>query len=156
MLSMEQVVRRFATPKRINDFMQVCFDYVPDEEHHGIDEHWQEPYTTLGLKKGDCEDYAVFAWHVLSRHDFEAHVFAAFTEDDGHAVCLVEERRVYFTLSNDGITRLGRLRHRLRGGHVSLARWVADRIYPQEWIACSYVRRFLPGFRPDYEWIHPS
>ena len=78
-LPMYAVVERFKTPRRVSDFMQVCFEYVSDEEHFGEEDLWQPPRRTFERKRGDCEDYALFAWHVLRVHGYSAHVFSVFT-----------------------------------------------------------------------------
>jgi hypothetical protein len=167
-LEMHEVRRRFATPEAIDTFMQVCFEYVSDLEHHGLEEHWQDPFTTHELKRGDCEDYALYAWYVLRRNGYEAHVLAVFTEHEGHAVCVFEEHGRFHSICNEGLERLG-LRprgERRRDRRRSLAQLVADAIYPHEWTCCSYVTRLSVidadghapatiGFDPHYEWILP-
>ena len=75
-------------------------------EHHGIEEHWQDPHTTHELKRGDCEDYALYAWHVLRRNGHETHILAVFAGDEGHAVCVVREDGHYHTVCNEGLKRL--------------------------------------------------
>ncbi len=160
---MEQIVRRFGTPRDIDLFMQVCFDYVRDAEHHGLSDHWQDPHHTLEAKRGDCEDWAVFAWYVLERAGAEARVLCMFTEDDGHAVCLALDEEHAMTICNDGIRKVQR-RPRRTGFSEVLATRAAERVF-RNWTACSYVHdealvELASGcierpFDPRYSWITP-
>jgi len=141
-LDLDEVAVRFTTPARVHDFMRVCFEYVLDADHHGVHEHWQLPEHTLARKRGDCEDWALFAREVLRRNGYEARILAAFTIDDGHATCVVRERERWHTLCNQGLVPLAvRATARRRRERERLARQVADRIFPGTWVSCSWVRR---------------
>lgn len=164
-LSLPEVAREFGTPGQLDVYMRICFEYVSDADLHGIEEFWQAPETTHTLRRGDCEDYALFARHVLNACGYETHVFAAFTPDDGHAVCVFSEAGHYHTLCNLGIQRL-RIRQPRRGSRrwQRLARRIADRIYPAGWECCSFVElgaetgddgRHPRELTPRYDWIYP-
>ena len=163
-LSMAEVVRRFDTPERVNDFMQVSFRYVSDRELFGVDELWQTPADTFENKAGDCEDFALFAWFLLRLHGVPAHLFAAFTAERGHAVCTYEEHGRLHTICNEGLIRRGvrRFHARPRPGDEA-ARGLAESIFPGRWTSCSFVHRL--GFQearqprrlvPEYRFLHPA
>lgn len=164
-LSMEDVVERFGTPERVSDYMQVCFRYVSDRELFGEDDVWQPPARVFERRVGDCEDYALFAWHVLRVHGIPAHLFSAFTEGRGHAMCVFEEDWKLHTICNAGLRRW----HVTRGGSQArpndrTARKLAECIYPGIWTACGFVKRLEVGLGPggdverllpEYEWVVP-
>ena len=164
-LSLSEVVRRFDTPQLVNRYMQVCFEYVHDDEAHGVEDYWQAPELTHELKSGDCEDFAMFAWHVLSAHRHDSHLFTVFTEEDGHAVCVFRDGRRYHTICNVGLVRRPvRARRSARFPDADAARRLADAIYPEGWECCSFVDRFHLArddekrrwqLIPRYDWIHP-
>lgn len=159
---MEHVVRRCYTPPRIHDFMQTCFEYVEDRVLHGVEEFWQPPELTHALRKGDCEDWAIYARHVLSHHGLPARIFAAFDAAEGHATCLVAWRGQWVRLGTRGFRAL---EVDVGASDPVLAHAAAESFYPGRWECCSFVERFEPGpasdrgapsLVPQYEWIHPG
>ena len=171
-LPLDAVVREFGSPRRVNDYMQVCFTYASDRILHGEEELWQPPRITFRSKRGDCEDYAIFAWHVLRVHGHRAHLFAAFTGDAGHAVCAFREGDRYHTICNEGLRWTAVRAGDARGAMLpapSVARGLAESIYPGAWTSCGFVRRVEPKFRmgrdgrrrierflPRYAWVEPD
>lgn len=174
-LPLEHVVRRFASPGAVNDYMQVCFAYTSDRVLHGEEELWQPPGATFRLRRGDCEDFAIFAWHVLRLNGHRAHVFAAFTGNAGHAVCAFREGDRYHTICNEGLRRTDVRAARSSAGpptalpEASVARGLAEAIYPRAWTSCGFVRRMEPRFRrgddgaqrierfvPRFAWVEPA
>ncbi len=164
-LEIEDVARRFGDPRSLNDYMQACFEYVSDEDHHGIEDHWQVPDHTHRVLRGDCEDYAVFAHHVLGLAGYESRVLCLFTAEEGHALCVVLERRTLVTLCNEGLREIDRPSGS-NGLCEDAARRVASRVYPGRWESCSYVNAaaladLIAGdvarpFDPRYELIMPD
>ena len=163
-LDLARVVRRFDTPERISDYMQVAFRYTSDSELFGVEELWQTPADTFENKAGDCEDFALFAWFVLRLHGVPAHLFAAFTARRGHAVCAYEEHGRLHTICNEGLARraVPRQHARPRPGDQA-ARRLADSIFPNRWTSCSFVHRLRftppePGkprqLLPEYRFLH--
>ncbi|MEM7310952.1 MAG: transglutaminase-like cysteine peptidase [Planctomycetota bacterium] len=165
-LSFDEAVQRFRTPREVSDFMQVAFEYVTDQEHFGFEEVWQTPVDTFRNRGGDCEDFALFAWHVLRAGGVPAHLFAAFTERTGHAVCVYEEHGRLHTICNEGLLLRG-----VRRGAGSprpgapAARALAESIFPRTWTSCSFVHRLhllppeagLPRrLEPVYRFIRPQ
>jgi len=158
-LSRERVERLFRTPALINAYMQASFRYVHDIDAHGLAEHWHLPSWTFASRRGDCEDWALFAWQVLRRNGIEAHVFCAFTASEGHAVCLARDARGYVSIANEGLRRVA------SGAEISmtqLARAAAAVLYPDGWESCSFVERLTfdqhdgkHAIRPCFDWIYP-
>jgi hypothetical protein len=166
-LAFPDVVRRFGSPERINRYMQACFDYVSDDDLHAREEVWQAPALTHELMRGDCEDFALFAWFALRAHGFDAFLVAVFTPDRGHAVCAFRGRGGYHTICNEGLKLLavpGRPHADPLLPHPNVARRIADHVFPGDWECCAFVdglrlrtsRDSSREFDPGYEWIYPE
>jgi hypothetical protein len=54
---------------------------VPDTE---IDHRWQTPQETLDRGKGDCEDHAILAAHILTQQGHEAYIVIGWLVIDDH------------------------------------------------------------------------
>lgn len=137
-LELAEIARRFGDPYALNDFMQACLDYVSDDEHVGLEDHWQEPSHTLRALRGDCEDFAVFAHHVLTLAGHESRVLCLFTVRQGHAVCVTRARNRLVTLCNEGLRELDPPPG--ASGLCDLsARAVAALVYRERWESCAWV-----------------
>ncbi len=96
-LTMNELLRdRKMTPKRFaNHFESFRFDdrFVFDV---------QDPHQFLSQRKGDCIDYAVLADHVLTHHGYTTRLIRVEMVgiDAGHAVCYVDDDRVYLDYNN--------------------------------------------------------
>jgi predicted transglutaminase-like cysteine proteinase len=52
--------------RRIHRELQRAFIWTSDREQHGVIEHWGRPQRDAdGALRGDCDDYAIEAWHRL-------------------------------------------------------------------------------------------
>ncbi len=62
----------------------------------------QSPHQFLSKRSGDCIDYAVLADHVLSHHGYQTRLIRVEMVglDAGHAVCYVNDDRVYLDYNN--------------------------------------------------------
>ena len=75
--------------EEIQEWLLTC-EYVDDRELFNEADFWQHPRTFEQLRRGDCEDHALWAWRKLvelgidaelvsGQHDEEAHVWVLFT-----------------------------------------------------------------------------
>ncbi|WP_419191632.1 transglutaminase domain-containing protein [Engelhardtia mirabilis] len=160
--SLATVERRCRSPHRVLDYMQTCFEYVHDQVLHGVEEFWQTPEQTHALRQGDCEDWALYACHVLRRAGHGARVFAAFDRNEGHASCLVPWKKQWVRLGTRGLIELD---VGPTSAEVEVARAAAESFYPGRWECCSFVEEFGLGplsrlgtraLEPRYQWILPS
>ena len=55
-------------------WLQGC-EYVTDMELFGKEDFWQHPRDFERLRKGDCEDHALWAWRKMDSLDHPAHFF---------------------------------------------------------------------------------
>jgi Bacterial transglutaminase-like cysteine proteinase BTLCP len=82
----------------IRRFLAGC-KYVSDEEQFGKRDYWQPPELFEESKKGDCEDFALWAWRQLLHMNYPARfaLGSASRYGDGHA---------WVTFQRDGKTYL--------------------------------------------------
>ncbi len=65
----------------------------------------KHPYTFFRERKGDCDDWAIFALWLLRRlySDLESNLMIVFRKGEGHAICVVRDRDGnYHHISNWG------------------------------------------------------
>ena len=62
----------------------------------------QDPHQFLSKRRGDCIDYAVLADHILTHHGYHTRLIRVEMVglDAGHAVCYVDDDRVYLDYNN--------------------------------------------------------
>ena len=58
-------------------------DYVTDPELFHEADFWQHPKTFEALRKGDCEDFALWAWRKLLELGLDAHFFVGHRHASG-------------------------------------------------------------------------
>lgn len=83
----------------LRSFLSRC-EYVSDEEQFAKKDYWQAPELFEESKKGDCEDFALWAWRQLLEMHFSARVVIGFAGQygDGHAWVTFEQNGKWFLL----------------------------------------------------------
>ena len=89
--SLDILAQQIGTPQALEKFMRKNFLYVEDRILFGRDEYWQTPEEMLHRKKGDCEDFAVFAEAILKRNGYHVFLFSVFWQEDAHTVTVFEK-----------------------------------------------------------------
>ncbi len=54
------------------EWLRQC-EYTPDHDAYQVHDFWQHPRTFELMRRGDCEDFALWAWRKLVELGFEAH-----------------------------------------------------------------------------------
>lgn len=62
---------RCSNLEELRRFLVVC-DYVSDQKQFGKKDYWQPPEQFEESKKGDCEDFALWAWRQLLQMNYHA------------------------------------------------------------------------------------
>jgi len=90
---------RCANLVELRRFLSSC-KYVSDEEQFGEKDYWQPPEQFEETKKGDCEDYALWAWRQLLQMNYRARFVmgAAGRYGEGHAWVTFEKDGKAFLL----------------------------------------------------------
>ncbi len=81
---------KVSSPELLEKYMASQFTYVEDRFLIDDDEYWQGPEEMLTRKKGDCEDYAVFAKAMLEEMGYSACLISLYWEDDAHTVTVFQ------------------------------------------------------------------
>lgn len=123
------------TPKRFADYFET-FDF---EAHDEV----QLPEVFLASRRGDCDDYAILASHVLRPRGYSVHlIHVRLVGRFAHAVCYVAENQAYLDYNNRiYYTNLERCGRTLR----EIATHVADTL-EANWTS---VSEFTYDYRED-------
>lgn len=88
------------------EFLLGC-EYMPDAELFREAEYWQHPLTFEQIRKGDCEDHALWAWRKLRELGYPAHMVMGECDvfepaPSGHAWVTFQSSGGYFLLETAG------------------------------------------------------
>ena len=83
----------------LRQFLRTC-RAVSDEEQFGREDYWMPPEEFENARKGDCEDFAIYAWRQLLEMGYRARFVAGVIREDaaGHAWVTFEDRGRHFLL----------------------------------------------------------
>jgi len=87
----------------IQDWLLAC-EYVDDRKLFNEADFWQHPRTFEHLRRGDCEDHALWAWRKLVELGVEAELVSGQQEGSGHVWVVLqhnEEPHVFETAAKD-------------------------------------------------------
>ena len=90
------------SPKDLSKFMRKNFRFIPDDKNFGKTDYWQSPQEMLNLKKGDCEDFALFADAALKELGFESYVVSMYGKNKFAHTVTVFKQDGKFRVFNDG------------------------------------------------------
>lgn len=85
------------------DWLREC-EYVRDPELFHDDDYWQHPKTFEQLRRGDCEDHALWAWRKLVELKMDAHLFVGRWKQHGdtdagsHAWIVYEDAGIRYVM----------------------------------------------------------
>ena len=70
----------------IRAFLLTC-RYVSDQEQFGVSDHWMTPSEFEQVRKGDCDDFALWTWRQLLGLGYDARFVVGYTGryGEGHA-----------------------------------------------------------------------
>lgn len=101
-LLLNPTLNQIHSPKDLSKFMRKNFKFVEDAANFGKVDYWQSPEEMLSLKKGDCEDFALFADAALKELGFESHVVSIYGKNQfAHTVTVFKQDGKYRAF-NDG------------------------------------------------------
>lgn len=128
---LDALASSLSTPETLERFMTRQFRYVEDRWLFHQEDYWQSAEELLVTRRGDCEDYAVFAKAILERNGYTVHLLSAYADRTAHTVAVFQDRGAW------AIFDLARL-HRAKANE-SLGR-LATRILP-EWSSLGVMRQ---------------
>lgn len=83
--------------EEICDWLQAC-QYIHDEHQFQKRDHWLHPTEFEQLRRGDCEDHALWAWRKLVELGYEAEFIVGDMNGDYHAWVIFEKDGQAFIL----------------------------------------------------------
>ena len=80
-------------------FLRTC-RAISDKEQFGREDYWMPPEEFETTRKGDCEDFSMYAWRQLLQMGYKARFVAGTVHDGlaGHAWVTFEDREKHFLL----------------------------------------------------------
>lgn len=101
-MNLSPILEKIDSPKKLSKFMTKNFKFVEDQDNFGKVDYWQSPAEMLASKKGDCEDYALFADAALTDLGYESQVVSIYgTNGFAHTVAVYKQEGKY-RVFNDG------------------------------------------------------
>lgn len=99
---LNSLASELSSPKEIAKFMKKNFKFIPDQKLFGKVDHWQTPEEFLNLKKGDCEDYALFSKRLLELKGIEAYVVSIYGRGGyAHTITVYKQNGHYNVINED-------------------------------------------------------
>ena len=105
------------SPGKLSRWINGNIWYRSDKDKWGVSDYWQTPEETLsrnnkyGQRSGDCEDYAVLAYRVLSGMGYDPHLFTIIFSVNGkilsHATTAFEWNGTYYYMGVEHLTNSG-------------------------------------------------
>ena len=99
---MTTILNQIQEPRDLAEFMKENFELAKDQDLFGHVDYWQSPADFWELRKGDCEDYALFAKHVFDLKGVESFVVSFYGPHYfAHTVTLYREDNLFNVINED-------------------------------------------------------
>lgn len=94
-LSLETLSSQLQSPDQILRYLWKNFLFEKDERLFGTEDYWQSPEEFLQNGKGDCEDFAQFAYALLKQQGVSAFLLNIYGDRFSHTVCMFKKDGKY-------------------------------------------------------------
>lgn len=118
--SFRDLALKLQTPENIANFLWKNFLFENDQRLFGTEEHWQTPEEFLQNKKGDCEDFALFAREMLKANGISSFILNVYGSRFAHTVVVFKDHGKFNVIDGTKVLRL----------EAESLRDVASEIYP--------------------------
>ena len=105
-LSLANLSLELKTPENIAHYMWRNFVFETDQRQFGREEYWQSPQELMQTRKGDCEDFAVFAYELLKRQGIQTFLLNVYGGSFAHTVCVFKDKGKYQIIDGSDIKRV--------------------------------------------------
>lgn len=103
---LDNMIRHIDNPESLSSYLSENFTFEEDSDLFGTVDYWQEPLEFWNLKKGDCEDYALFTQYVLQQKGMEAYLVSFYDRKSyAHTVTVFREENAYSVFNEDRLFR---------------------------------------------------
>ena len=134
-----KLVQEITSINAMCDYMIGC-RHVPDIKQHNQRDVWMHPVDFERLKKGDCEDFSLWAWRRLSAMGYETEFMTGAVAKDGdlfgHAWLVYHDDGIPYLLETSGYS------------HETMVRPLAEvkhDYFPRASVDQSFQRRLYSG-----------
>ncbi|MBI3316522.1 MAG: transglutaminase-like cysteine peptidase [Candidatus Omnitrophica bacterium] len=97
-LTLRDLSFELTTPQDIARYIWKNFLYEDDQRLFGVRDRWQSPEELLKNKRGDCEDFALFAREVLRLQGYHTFLLNLYGDRYAHTLCIYKENGKYRAL----------------------------------------------------------
>ncbi len=104
-LSLQVLASQLNTPEAIAKYMWRHFQVESDRAQFGREEKWQSPEEFLTTRRGDCEDFALFAQQVLKLNGISSFLLNVYSDKTAHTVCVFKEGGFYHVIDGTEVIR---------------------------------------------------
>lgn len=105
-LELTQIAAQLSGPEAIAGYMWKNFRVESDQKNFGREEYWQSPQELLQNRRGDCEDFARFAYELLRAQGRKAWLISLYGRGGyGHTVCIFSEDGFYHVIDGSEVKR---------------------------------------------------
>ncbi|MBI3306315.1 MAG: transglutaminase-like cysteine peptidase [Candidatus Omnitrophica bacterium] len=95
-LSFRELTNQMQTPEEIARYMWRNFQFESDQTNFGKEEYWQTAQEFLQNRRGDCEDFAIFANEMLKLNGVSSFILNIYGSGGfAHTVCVFKENGRY-------------------------------------------------------------
>jgi len=101
--SIQSLANELTSPEKIARFIFRNFSVESDQTQFGREEFWQSPAELLFNKKGDCEDFALFAAEILKANGISAFIVNVYGKKFAHTVCVFKDQGKYHVIDGDEV-----------------------------------------------------
>lgn len=94
-LSLQELSFQLSSPRAIADYLWKNFLFEDDQRLFGKEDYWQTPEEFFSNKKGDCEDFAIFANDLLKSQGVQSFILNIYGGKEGHTICVFKQNGRY-------------------------------------------------------------
>ncbi|MDD5218278.1 MAG: transglutaminase-like domain-containing protein [Candidatus Omnitrophica bacterium] len=99
---LSDILRQGNAPK-IAQYMWKNFSYESDQRHLGHEDYWQSPAELFASKKGDCEDFALFATGLLTLNKIPSFMLNIYSNRSSHTVAVGKENGKFYVIDGTSV-----------------------------------------------------
>ena len=103
--SFQNLAAQLTSPEDIVRFIWRHFRVESDQTQFGTADRWQSPEELLQSERGDCEDFALFAYAVFKAQGTQAFLLNVYGQGYGHTVCVFKKNGVFHAIDGTTVVR---------------------------------------------------
>ena len=105
--SFQNLTSNLSSAEDIAKFIWRHFQVESDQTHFGTEDRWQSPEELLKSERGDCEDFALFAYEIFKAQGTQAFLLNIYGQGYGHTICVFRENGAFHALDGTSVIRGG-------------------------------------------------